>query len=1040
MGDRVDRALPPPDSAAPRVHVVMVAHEPGPWFDESLAALAVQDYQRLQVTVVAAGGERVVRQLVEQRLPAASVVSVDPRHGYGRSANTVLEHEGRPAYYLFCHDDVALAPDAVRLLVEESLRSNAGVVGPKLVDWENPDELLDVGFDVDKLGHLTARVEPGELDQEQHDAVVDVFALSGAAILVRADLFAALGGFDGAMGVTGEDLDLCWRAHIAGARVMVVPSAVGRHREGMRTRRTTVAVERVRERHRIRTLLSNYGVAHSVRVLPQAALFSVLRSVAALVTGRFGRAASFLGAWFWNLRHPGSLLRRRRALAKVRKLPDKDIRNLQVSGFSPLSAFLRGQLRPDHVAGSLSVRARDLMLSLRTGPSRVSFGFWAVAVAVLAFGSRHLLTRRVPVVGDLVPFDLTVREQFATFFDSWWSSGTGHEGAAPTAHLLVGALGTVFLGAMGLLRTVLTVGMLPLGAVGMWRFLRPFDSPWIRLVGTAMYLSVPVPYDALRHGSWGALVLFGLLPWALAAIGRGGQLAPFGERGGLAGPGVGSPNIVGEILTFGMVIALIGAVAPVGAVIVVALVLVVIVGSVLGGGPVGAGRLLGVGLGAAAVAAVLHLPWLIDALRAGAGWDWLAGTRPEAGRSVDLSTAFRLSTETGSVNELGWALLVAAVAPLLLARGDRWAWAVRGWALYLAGVAAVWADGNAWIDLPGPRPELLLAPAGLGLAVAIAMGVAAIQRDLRTFGFGWRQLVPLAAIVGIVVATAPTFERSWSGQWGMVDTELNRPLASTEADLNGRTLWIGHDDVLAAAGQRFRGDVTLAVSNDSVSSFGDQFAGVPEPGDDLLHEAVQLAVDGGTSRLGRLLAPLGIAEIVIVERAAPPPSTGILAPIDASITAALSEQLDLERVDVAPGIIRYRNTSSLGLASLVPGGATSERSIRAFVAAPTATEAVPLPVGDAVPPTYSGRATETTEVFVAVPSESAWTLEVDGVEIPPRTALDWATAFRPELPGPAELSHTTTTRHRATLGAQAALWAIALVAVVRFGGNRGVVS
>jgi hypothetical protein len=38
---------------------------------------------------------------------------------------------------------------------------------------------------------------------------------------VRADLFSALGGFDAGIDYLGEDLDLCWRAHLAGARVLI---------------------------------------------------------------------------------------------------------------------------------------------------------------------------------------------------------------------------------------------------------------------------------------------------------------------------------------------------------------------------------------------------------------------------------------------------------------------------------------------------------------------------------------------------------------------------------------------------------------------------------------------------------------------------------------------------------------------------------------------------------------------------------------------------------------------------------------------------
>ena len=102
---------------------------------------------------------------------------------------------------------------------------------PKLVSWDDPDRLLHVGMAVDKGGAVVDRVEPGEVDHGQHDAVRDVFLAPGGCTLVRADLFAELGGFDPDVFVMGEDLDLCWRAQIAGARVLVAPQARVRHLE-----------------------------------------------------------------------------------------------------------------------------------------------------------------------------------------------------------------------------------------------------------------------------------------------------------------------------------------------------------------------------------------------------------------------------------------------------------------------------------------------------------------------------------------------------------------------------------------------------------------------------------------------------------------------------------------------------------------------------------------------------------------------------------------------------------------------------------------
>ena len=105
----------------------------------------------------------------------------------------------------------------------------------------------------DKTGAPGPYVERGELDQEQHDAVRDVFYVPGAATLVRADLFDALGGFDPGIELLGEDLDLSWRAHVVGARVLVAPGARIAHLEALGERRPVDDRRRLQMRHRLRT-------------------------------------------------------------------------------------------------------------------------------------------------------------------------------------------------------------------------------------------------------------------------------------------------------------------------------------------------------------------------------------------------------------------------------------------------------------------------------------------------------------------------------------------------------------------------------------------------------------------------------------------------------------------------------------------------------------------------------------------------------------------------------------------------------------------
>ena len=202
-------------------------------------------------------------------MPSSAICRGDP--GYAAASNEALGMVEGAAFFLLLHDDVALDPDAVHKLVEESFRSNAGVVSPKFVNWDDPRVLLHVGMSCDKTGAVVDRITEGEVDHGQHDAVRDVFVAPGGCILVRADLFAELKGFDAGIVAMGEDLDLSWRSQVAGSRVVVAPDARVRHREvgrrwaraagGRRARPTgrhPVTMQSLQRRHELRAVLKCY--------------------------------------------------------------------------------------------------------------------------------------------------------------------------------------------------------------------------------------------------------------------------------------------------------------------------------------------------------------------------------------------------------------------------------------------------------------------------------------------------------------------------------------------------------------------------------------------------------------------------------------------------------------------------------------------------------------------------------------------------------------------------------------------------------------
>jgi N-acetylglucosaminyl-diphospho-decaprenol L-rhamnosyltransferase len=114
--------------------------------------------------------------------------------------------------------------------------------------------------------------------------------VSGSCFLVRRALFESLGGFDERYFMFAEDMDLCWRAHAAGADVGHAPDATVTHVEGVSRRTAPTRMQVAHHRSALRfAAQTTRGPARLL--LPFAAGVLGVRLVAVLVVGAPDRAA-----------------------------------------------------------------------------------------------------------------------------------------------------------------------------------------------------------------------------------------------------------------------------------------------------------------------------------------------------------------------------------------------------------------------------------------------------------------------------------------------------------------------------------------------------------------------------------------------------------------------------------------------------------------------------------------------------------------------------------------------------------------------------
>ncbi len=1039
----------------PAVRAIVVAHEPGEWFTECLRSLRDQDYAALSVTVVDVSGERdgadgappeVVDQ-VASVMPDATVMTVPGNPGFGPAVNSAArlivagdgeaEEDGEPpadpvavtgpspsaepladdepeganaaAFLLICHDDVVLAPDVVTRLVEEAVRRRAAVVGPKLVDWDDPRFLQYVGLSSDRMGVPVPLVTAGEYDQGQHDAVTEVLAVPSACMLIRTEVFDRLGGFDGAMTYHGEDLDIGRRVNLDGGTVLVAPGASVRHRGRLWERRLRRDRDLLAYRHQLRSVLV---CGSSSRLPADVSLMlglTALEAALSLLAGRFQRAAALLGAWWWNLLGLAEILNRRRLVGN--SPDDARVNRLTRHGYVSIPRFVDGLMRGDasvEGSGVLWGRRRRLADAVRNTSIQTAAVGWVVIMVVFIFGSRHLLTRGVPVVGEIALLGESPAELFRAWFSNWREAGLGSDGPARTAYGILGVAGSVLAGEMGLTRTVLLLGLVPFGAVGLWRLLAPAGRR-VQIVGLVAFVAMPLPYNALANGVWSALAVYGTLPWICLWLAR------------VAGPPSASDTAPSSrfwlpMVMVGVLVALLGAFVPVAPVMLVMLVVALVVGALLAGSTRRLVQLVGAAIGGLLVGWLLNWPAaptsLGDLLGSG-------GARPDAGGDLSVAELLRFATGSAAGGRLTWGLLVAAALALVVTRGSWFVWTVRAWSLVLMSVLLALAAEQGWSRWDLPRPEVLLAPGAFGVALAIALGAAGVSQGGTSKRLRKRMLATVG-LVALVGGSVPVLALTLDGRWGMPRGDFRTPLAVVEEESRlgaFRIMWVGHPDVLPLGGWELDDRLVYATSVSVPPDVGLRWPGRQPPAATGLRTAWQDAMAGRTDRMGEHLRAFGVRYLVVMERIAPEPFGDLVEPVPDSVQRRLGAQFDLERQESRGGVAVYRNIAWRPTRTLLAGAGevTPER-----IAASTS---LGLPEFD--PPTTARGSLPADSTLYLADAADGWVLRVGDAKIEPTPALGWAQAFNTGAGGAAVLRHEPS----ASNVTRTVLWVLVLVVI-----------
>ncbi|MGW4362178.1 glycosyltransferase [Streptomyces californicus] len=1042
-------AAPNAAAAAPEfprhvVTAVLVSHDGARWLPDVLAGLLGQERPVQNVVAADTGSADDSARLVAEALGDERVLHLARRTSFGaavdeaaRTAGVLTPEElpylkrpggwdpatrtwvdenydlpelphGEPVQWLWLlHDDCAPEPDALAAMLRVvDTDRHAAIVGPKLRGWYDRKQLLEVGVSIANSGRRWTGLDRREQDQGQHDQVRTVLSVSSAGMLIRRDVYEELGGFDRMLPLMRDDVDLCWRAHLAGHRVLVAPDAVLRHAEASARERRPIdcAGRSVAGPHRVDkagavfTMLVNARAKALPWVLLRLVVGTLLRTLAYLVGKVPGQALDEVTGLLGTLLRPGRILAARRDRGKgavdaaelralfpppgatVRATVDQVMSNFgnrtdSDAGGSRHGAVESGPGGDDADFLEVDQFARLKRIGRKPGPV-----LFALLLIVSLVACRNLLSGGSLAGGALLPAPAEAGALWDRYADAWHTVGTGGTQTAPPYLALLAALSALFLGSTGAAVGVLLICSIPLAGATAYFASRPLlPSRLLRAWASVAYAFLPAATGALATGRLGTAVLLVLLP----LIARAGVAAHGLRLDGAAGERGSWRATWAYALLLTVTMAFTPIVWPLAV--------------VLGLGVLVLRRRDITAYGLRFVAAVgtpvlVLTPWSLSLLAGPSALLTEAGLDLGTGGASGLDL---LGISPGGPGAAGGVLLLGIVLAALAAllREDR-QFAVRtAWAVAIVGfLFAAVANGSTWA---GPATLVY----GTALIAAALVGADGARIRVAEQSFGWRQ--PVAVLIALAAGLAPVLA---AAGWmiGGADGPLERrdPVQvpafvaeeSTTRD-QPRTLVLGGSSP---------DTVSYSLVRGSGARLGDGELTEAGGGNRHLDKVVANLVAGSGADQGGQLGGFAI-RYVLVRDGAPRQMSRVL--------------------DTTPGLSRLSQLDGSALWRV-------DRQVARVMIAPASGEGEHVAVGSAaveahsdIPSGDAGRV-----LRIADAADPGWTATLDGKPLTRKTVDGWAQGF--ELPangGRLDLTYDAPITHTAWVWAQIGLLVVLVV-------------
>ncbi|MEO6131981.1 MAG: riboflavin biosynthesis protein RibF [Saprospiraceae bacterium] len=314
-----------PDKKSPQVATVILNFNGKGFLERFMPFFISSRYNNEKLYVVDNASMDGSVKWLKSAYPKVDSISLSQNAGYAGGYNRALS-QINAKYYALVNNDIEITPswlDPIIKMMEADDR--IGAVQPKIISETRRGYFEYAGASggmMDSLGYPFCRgriLSTIERDTGQYNLPISIFWASGAAFVVRSDIFHEVNGFDADYFAHQEEIDLAWRLKLKGYKILSCPASVVYHVGGGTLNYDRPQKVYLNFRNNLVTLFKYLPADDVVMVLFIRWILDSLAGLKYIARGQFGNMFAIVRAHFYIYSHIRMILHKRKAIGLLFK-------------------------------------------------------------------------------------------------------------------------------------------------------------------------------------------------------------------------------------------------------------------------------------------------------------------------------------------------------------------------------------------------------------------------------------------------------------------------------------------------------------------------------------------------------------------------------------------------------------------------------------------------------------------------------------------------------------------------------------------------